>query len=145
MLQLWILSAYKVLLKTLQILTRWFCFSKTSYDDNYELTFVILLLQINKSVLSEIVEAQTPRFVPVKFDDQMCYPFFKCISRARMSITIAQHMKNFTQKYLLSNKTASGWFASTLTWWILIMMVTNFFKTTKHDIKSCRSPSAQRL
>ena len=28
---------------------------------------------------SEIVEAQLQRVVPVKCEDQLCYPFFKCI------------------------------------------------------------------
>ena len=34
---------------------------------------------MNPSVPSEIVEAQLTRIVPIKVDNQLCYPLFKCI------------------------------------------------------------------
>ena len=56
-----------------------FVFHKQVTMSDMSLMFIILLLQMQTSVPPVSVEAQTPRFVPVKINDQMCYPLFKCI------------------------------------------------------------------
>ena len=55
-----------------------FVFHKQVTMSDMSLLFIILLLQ-QTSVPPVSVDAQTPRFVPVKINDQMCYPLFKCI------------------------------------------------------------------
>ena len=53
---------------------------------------------MNTSVPSGFVEVQTPRFIPVKVDDHMCYPFFKCIHR---TLSSQEELKKHGEKRIL--------------------------------------------